>query len=174
MTSEKLRSLLHYDHETGTFTWNAREADCEAGYFSGSQIMIAIDGEIHVASRLAWLYMTGRWPKDQIDHIDRNPSNNRWCNLREATHAQNMKNRKLHKSNTSGYIGVSRHGRFWRVQLTTDGVRERVNGIESSVVASWIRDIMAIKQHDEFASLNHPEWLECFHEEDHYDEIRDQ
>jgi hypothetical protein len=54
---------------------------------------ISIDNLTYLASRLAWLYMTGRWPKEEIDHIDRDKGNDRWENLREATHQQNQLNR---------------------------------------------------------------------------------
>jgi hypothetical protein len=53
--------------------------------------------------------MTGSWPKEQIDHINGDPLDNRWSNLREATQSQNNWNTRLSRNNTSGYKGVSWH-----------------------------------------------------------------
>ena len=73
------------------------------------------------AHRVIWAMMTGRWPDDEIDHRDRDPANNRWENLREATHSLNMLNRDEPSTNTSGVKGVSRYRKGWRVQRKTGG-----------------------------------------------------
>jgi hypothetical protein len=61
---------------------------------------------VHV---LAWVIQTGEWPQHRIDHINRNPADNRWCNLRPATQSQNMSNLLLTKASTSGHKGVHWH-----------------------------------------------------------------
>lgn len=60
-----------------------------------------------MAHDLVWLYVHGRWPEDQIDHINMIPDDNRLKNLREATNAQNGANRRKHRDNTSGFKGVT-------------------------------------------------------------------
>jgi hypothetical protein len=60
---------------------------------------IRIASGFYYASRLAWLYMTGEWPKDQIDHINRIKRDDRWENLREATQSQNSFNRTWCEAN---------------------------------------------------------------------------
>jgi HNH endonuclease len=76
LTAERLRDLLHYAAETGMFTWkHTRCARAKAGQRAGCKndkryIIIRVDGRIHLAHRLAWLYVHGVWPKDQIDHIN--------------------------------------------------------------------------------------------------------
>lgn len=127
LTYERLRELLHYDPRTGVFTnasprkkvkVGARAGTCESGRW-----VITIDYRHFPAARLAWLYMTGRWPSHQIDHRDRNPLNDAWPNLREATNKQNQENRSLDGRNKSGVKGVhwSKHCSKWVVQIRSAG-----------------------------------------------------
>jgi hypothetical protein len=72
--------------------------------------------------RLAWFYTTGAWPKDQIDHIDGNKSNNRFANLREATPSQNTQNqRRAMRTNKLGILGVILARGKFRAQIWFDG-----------------------------------------------------
>ncbi len=112
-TAEYLRSVLHYDQETGIFTWKVRtSASVKAGDVAGcpgvnGYLRIRVQSRQYKAHRLAWLYVYGVWPKDQIDHINRNRSDNRISNLREATNKQNQQNTGKQSNNTSGHPGVS-------------------------------------------------------------------
>lgn len=126
--AEEVRKILTYRPKSGEFRWRVRVAQNvsigdKAGHWtreilrSGKmreRLMIRIKGKSYLAHRLAWLYMTGRWPKDQIDHRDGNPKNNRWSNLRECTPSQNQQN-KL----TRGYYYCE--GR-WRARIGIDGM----------------------------------------------------
>jgi hypothetical protein len=113
LTAERLRQVLHYDPETGFFTWRERiSIRIMPGNVAGAlgkrgYLIVGIDGRHHYAHRLAWLYMTGSWPARQIDHEDRVRINNRWNNLRLATPAQNAHNASARRNNTSGVPGVS-------------------------------------------------------------------
>ena len=112
LTLARLLEVLHYDPQTGFFTWTTNlnghaRTGRKAGWNQYSYIKIQIDGKSYPAHRLAWLYMTGEWPTHEIDHINGDPSDNRWSNLREATHQQNMCNRtRLNRRNKSGVQGV--------------------------------------------------------------------
>ena len=100
MSPERLRELLHYNPSTGVFTRKVRTAQVSrVGDVAGSlgnrgHIIIELCARRYQASILAWVYMTGRWPADEIDHKDCDPANNRWDNLREATSQQNKGNRR--------------------------------------------------------------------------------
>ena len=85
----------------------------------GPYICIKIKGVQYKAHRLAWLYTKGYWPKNQIDHINHNNSDNRIVNLRDASHSENQRNAKRAKTNTSGYTGVHKsNNRKWVVRLS--------------------------------------------------------
>ena len=113
LTAEYLRSILHYDQETGIFTWKVRTSNnVKAGDVAGCQngagyLLIRVQSRPYQAHRLAWLYMHGVWPKDQIDHINRNRSDNRISNLRDVSRKQNLQNSGKSSANTSGHTGVS-------------------------------------------------------------------
>lgn len=117
LSVEHLREYLYYESLTGVFTWvnKNQNANCiKVGDIAGDlhkasgYTRICIDGKRHYAHRLAWLYMTGVMPKNLIDHINGDRSDNRFCNLREATIQQNNQNQKIsQKGNKSGFLGVS-------------------------------------------------------------------
>ena len=103
ITATRLREILHYDPETGVWTWidppkhNSRLTGQVAGNVrSDGYRLIRIRSVAYYSSRLACLYMTGEWPKEEMDHIDRNPSNDQWSNLREATSSDNKYNQTRH------------------------------------------------------------------------------
>lgn len=121
---EMLRRILFYNKLTGNFTWIGKRRRVKEGKIAGrinqkGYRQIGTGGSLYQAHRLAWLWMTGEWPKTQIDHINMNRSDNRWANLREATREQNMANSQVSLANTSGKKGVywETRRRKWRAQL---------------------------------------------------------
>lgn len=120
LTHAYLLECLHYELATGDFHWLSlpgkggdprikvgdlagrvdRRPDC--GYRD-----IGLRGKKYKAQRLAWFYMTGKWPTGDVDHINRIRTDNRWANLRSTTRAQNLWNSKIQSRNTSGHKGVS-------------------------------------------------------------------
>ncbi len=107
-----LRALLHYDPETGVFTWRVRRGsrapkDGVAGAINADGYrQIRIGGSIYYAHRLAWVYVTGKWPTAQIDHKNCIAGDNRFANLREATNGQNARNTRIRRNSRSGFKGV--------------------------------------------------------------------
>lgn len=101
LTAEFLRDRFSYDPDDGLLRYRSEVSIkgkvAPAGTIAGSfnkegYRYIKIDYRNYRASRLVWLYVTGEWPKHQIDHKDRNASNDKWENLREATGSQNKAN----------------------------------------------------------------------------------
>ena len=112
LTQARLKELMHYDPINGIFTWLlSPNNSVKVGSIAGSRNK---DGYIHMwvngarfrAHRLAFLYMEGYFPEHQVDHIDRNPSNNIWSNLRHVGKSCNMLNRGMDIKNTSGVKGI--------------------------------------------------------------------
>lgn len=129
LTAEDLRKHLSYDPVTGIFTWiiptsNRVKVGEVAGNISHGYIEISVLGYRSRAHRLAWLYMTGKMPSEEIDHKDRNRSNNAFLNLRAATHKQNLENLpQRRKDNTTGFRGVFFHkkNRRWLAAINHQG-----------------------------------------------------
>jgi hypothetical protein len=120
ITYDEVKTHLTYIPETGKFYWNkTRGRCCLAGEEAGTlhrlgYVRIGLLGKYYSAHRLAWLYVTGSWPVNDLDHINRCRSDNRWCNLREATRQENCFNSPVRKNNSTGFKGVvpTRYGTF--------------------------------------------------------------
>jgi HNH endonuclease len=118
---ERLREVLEYNPESGLWVWlGGAGRKAKPGKIAGSldnngYVVIRIDRAIYKAHRLAWFYMTGAWPKTTIDHINLEPADNRWVNLREASFSQNNANRGPRGDCRSGVKGVTRsaNGKRW-------------------------------------------------------------
>jgi hypothetical protein len=129
ITLERLQELLHYDPESGVFTskrWRggSARANRPAGTIMkrSGYVRIQIDGRLYMGHRLAWLYMTGKHPSQQIDHIDGNRQNNRFSNLREVSQTLNSQNQRKAKShNKTGYLGVSIAYKKYHAQIKVHG-----------------------------------------------------
>ena len=125
---ERVRDLLNYDAQTGEFTWRYTRQGVPAGpagsYSGNGYLYITIDLQKYSAHRLAWLYVHGKWPNDQIDHINGNRADNRLINLREVTGAVNNQNqRRARTDNKScGLLGVSKNRDKWRARIWLGGV----------------------------------------------------
>jgi hypothetical protein len=120
----QLKEILEYQPDTGLFFWKRSgkgiKKNRKAGHLSkDGYVDIRIKNCLHPAHRVAWVMMTGNWPDNFVDHINRIRSDNRFVNLREATKAENAQNTDLPSNNTSGYKGVVWHkpNRNWCAQI---------------------------------------------------------
>lgn len=130
LTAERLRELINYDPETGIFTWRVSRKRARAGNLVGNfnadgYLQAKVLYKLYRLHRLAWLYVYGTWPKEEIDHINRIRTDNRISNLREANRIENGQNRSISKANTSGYKGVywNKTEKKWHAQIRVNGLR---------------------------------------------------
>jgi hypothetical protein len=124
ITQEYLREILDYNPETGLFIWKINRGRlCKKGNTAGSidswgHLQICINSRKRLAHRLAWLYVYGTEPKQQIDHIDGNKQNNAISNLRDVNQTLNQQNRtKARKDSSSGLMGVTKEGSKYKAQI---------------------------------------------------------
>lgn len=120
LTAEFVKLILDYDQTSGIFVWknrpdvpwwwNGRFAGESAGSISADGYRyIKIDRVSYRASRIAWLYVTGQWPTEEVDHENTIRSDDRFENLREATPTQNSYNRNMRSDNKFGATGIHFH-----------------------------------------------------------------
>ena len=120
------KRLYRYIPETGQFVRkNPRskklKRDASVGKGDGySRVRIA--GRMISAHRIAWLVSYGRWPKNEIDHINGNPADNRLSNLREANRSQNMQNRKAQRKDAPVGVYKRKSGNY-AVTIKIDGMQ---------------------------------------------------
>ena len=133
-----LKSRILYNKTTGIFTRRTPgriimgRLNKTTGYWT-----IGFDKKQYQAHRLAWFYVTGKWPTNDIDHINGIRTDNRFENLREATRSQNCRNRVKHKGKSLP-LGVYRNNRGRRtyyVQILANGRNKRLGPFKSVVEA---------------------------------------
>lgn len=172
LTQERLKELLSYDPLTGVFVWHEREiragsertdkswnskyAGKQAGQVYGpdglERVRISVDKVRYLAHRLAWLWMTGSWPNKEIDHKDMDPLNNKWSNLREATHSQNAMNRRGRSKYAKG-VTIHRPSGLFQVRIHSNKVCKSLGYFKTIEAASAAYTTAAQKIHGEFARV---------------------
>lgn len=158
LTPERLRECLDYNPATGVFTYRIarRGVPFPVGSPAGCRntttghMVIRIDGELHMAHRLVWLHVHGRWPADEIDHINGKGDDNRLANLREATHQENLCNQGKQKRNSSGYKWATWQANGWMAQVFYMGVNHYVGRFQDPKRAHEAAKKVAQRLHKEF------------------------
>lgn len=144
LSVEQLREALHYDPQSGSFTWKPRAVVCKSWTrkYRGGQsagrvtcqgyLRIRILGGEYPGHRLAWLYVFGHWPSRCIDHINGNRLDNRIANLRDVSQQANTQNHRVASlTNRSGFLGVTAHKKKWRATITVDGRAKHIGVFET-------------------------------------------
>lgn len=153
-----VRDALNYDPETGVFRWAKSRGRMPAGTVAGSPhgkgyIAIGFCGHILLAHRLAWLYVTGEWPRGEIDHRDMDKTNNAFHNLRDATSSQNKANKGVSDDSLSGIKGVTWHKprAKWRARIQVGRQQKHLGLFDSIEAASAAYQAAAKLNFGEFA-----------------------
>jgi hypothetical protein len=157
ITQDELKSKLHYDPDTGIFTWinsygTAKKGSIAGCFNSNGYTIIRINKKGYRSHRLAWLYCNGIIP-EYVDHINGNIKDNRLCNLRECTIQQNAFNSKLRVDSTSKIKGITWHKntKKWQARVCVNyksiyiGIFNNIN--EAKLAVEKYR----IDNHKEFA-----------------------
>jgi HNH endonuclease len=158
-TQEELRKLLRYNSRTGRLFWKKRPEsmfkstnDCRAwnARFAGKEAFTHVN-HMHrrglifrqsiYAHQVIWRMMTGEAPAE-IDHINGNPLDNRWRNLRVAVNGANQKNSKRRSDNKSGHAGVVRRGDQWIAQFGVNGTTKHIGIYKTKEAAIKARKLV--------------------------------
>ena len=148
-----LKEILNYNSESGVFSWKKRlsnrvNVNDRAGVCYDGYLLVGINNNQYPAHRLAWFYVYGEWPENQIDHINHNRADNRIINLRLASYKINSMNRPIQSNNTSGYVGVGFDKRYkkWSASIKINGKRKGL-GYYFNVIDAVIARKMAEYKH---------------------------
>ena len=138
-----LIDALHYCQETGTFTWKSTKSrntkiGSVAGALKNGYVRISIENKLYYAHRLAFLYVAGKFPDQQIDHIDGNRANNSFKNLRDVSSKVNNQNVRVARSNNaSGLLGASwnKSSNKFESSVRIDGKKHHIGTFDDATEA---------------------------------------
>ncbi len=152
LTQSRLKELLHYDPETGDFIWleylsSRSNIGHEAGCIKHGYRYIGINNVQYSAHRLVFLYLYGKFPPYQVDHINGIKDDNKRINLRRVDQSENLKNAAISKNNTSGFVGVCWHKRAkkWRAVIYSCGKNITLGAFDNVEDAIEARKLANIK-----------------------------
>lgn len=116
LTQSILKDKLDYNPDSGLFYWLPRPRSTRKNPIAGCRMLngyitIRVNKKAYLAHRLAFLFMEGSFPEQQVDHINRDRSDNRWCNLRKSSPSENNQNRTPKEGLPTGICKVQRKGR---------------------------------------------------------------
>lgn len=105
ITVNEIKSHVVYDQETGSIR-NASTGKLYGSASKSSYVSVYVKGSKIRGHIVAWVMVNNEYPEKHIDHINGIMSDNRITNLRSVSHADNMKNKKKYKNNSTGVPGV--------------------------------------------------------------------
>ena len=137
ITQEQLKARYTYIPSTGLFVSNIKTNKHNVGDFVGhinskGYVVIKCYKQTYKAHRLAFLYMTGNFPLNDVDHINGNKSDNRWENIRDVSKCINLQNRKGPASNSKlKLLGVNKQGTKYKAQICLFGKKKHLGMFSS-------------------------------------------
>ena len=151
ITQAELKKILHYDPDTGVFTWVVAAGCVNAGDIAGGRKQngyryIKINGTLYLEHRLVWMFVYGYFPENDIDHINRVRDDNRISNLREVSQQCNSRNTGNPCDNTSGVKGVyfSKTRNKWQASIAVNQRRfflGRYKNFDDAVLARFAAEV---------------------------------
>jgi hypothetical protein len=159
VSQERLKQLLSYSLDTGLFYWLVNKGRARVGDVAGKinpkdgYLYIGIDNKHYPAHRLAFLYVVGVFPPQEVDHINGLRLDNRYSNLRHATPSQNQHNKGVYSNNTTGFRGViyiEANDNYSAVIQVKGQKRIRVTGFKTPEEASKKYQELAAQLHGEY------------------------
>jgi hypothetical protein len=155
---EKFSRLLSYDPETGNLRWAVARQRIRKGQIAGTRhssgcVAVEVAGKRYMAHRVCWLLVHGVWPERDIDHANRNPSDNRLCNLRLATDSQNNANRVYSRKKSGLPKGVRVQRKRFGAAITVNGKSSFLGTFPTIEEASRAYEVAAKKAFGEFARV---------------------
>ena len=155
MNQEELKRHVRYDPATGLFyrlSTNA-VAGCKDSH---GYVVLKIGSKMFKAHRLAFLYMLGRFPKGDVDHVNMQRADNRWINIREATRRENNVNLRSRPGSSSKFLGVafSKTHSKWAARIRTPQGRKLLGYFDCEVAAAMAYHRAAKSEHGDFARGN--------------------
>lgn len=145
ITTERLREMFCYDPASGKLTRkivtgrNVHVGDVVGSDHGDGYLSVKIAGKSYYVHRIIWKFVTGEWPKNFIDHIDLNRSNNSFANLREADRVKNGQNRRKMSHNSTGFKGVSwsAASKKFTAQIKIQGTKQRHLGFFNDAESAY-------------------------------------
>jgi hypothetical protein len=140
------REAFTYEPETGLFLWrkvlarsNKKPGDVAGSFHKKDGYVTLTVGRAQVrAHRAAWLFVHGRWPERQLDHINGNGRDNRIVNLRLATHTENQHNVGVRRDNKTGHKGVRYYSQTgkWIAGIRVNGAHRHLGSFPTKEAAA--------------------------------------
>ncbi len=156
ITPMQMLNWFSYDPDTGVISWKKKpNRNIPVGRAAGFEfvtdyttyIRIMLNGRAVFAHVVAFVCMTGRRPVGEVDHVSGDGTDNRWSNLRDVTHAENLRNQRLNARNKSGVMGVDFHcaARKWRARIIVDKHEHHLGTFASRGEAIAARKIAEVR-----------------------------
>lgn len=145
LTKERADEVFTYDRVAGKIYWKIQlNPRGPVGNIAGTvrednYQIIKVDGTSYLTHRVIWLLETGSFPEDGlcVDHINGDPSDNRFENLRAVTYMENSHNRDImNKRAGKSKLGVSKIGNKFEAEISVNYTSIRLGLFDTHEAAS--------------------------------------
>lgn len=160
VTAEMMLARFRYDEETGNLFWRIRtgqnvKVGARAYSVTKGRKTVQIPGGRVPQSHAVWMMHKGKWPDEELDHRDKNPSNDKIGNLRNCPTTKNCMNQTVRRTNKCGFKGVTKHPQqnaYW-CRISADGKRYQLGLYPTAELAAGAYRIAAACMHGEYSGV---------------------